>query len=293
LWALSSTTTDVAEDWSAAENAAIVADYRAMLSEELRGRPYNKAEHNRNLLPLLKGRGRAAIEFKHANISAALIEMGFPYIAGYKERVNVQESLRREVEAQIVADVALQSLANTFVTALASPSAIVRELDEILVAAPKRERSSDRVYSRSVPPRSPRIGFDYLAEEARNSSLGLAGEQFVLEFERRSLWAAGKRKLSERVEHVAQTRGDGLGYDILSFETGGRERFIEVKTTGLGIRTPFYASKREVTVSEEMAERFHLYRVFRFRERAQLFVVSGALSASCLLDPVEYRATVA
>jgi hypothetical protein len=279
----------VAEDWSAEENAAIVADYRAMLTEELSGRPYNKAEHNRGLLPQLNARGRVAIEYKHQNISAALIEIGFPFIAGYKQRVNVQARLRSEVAAQVLADVPLQKLARKWVTARASAPSMIRELDDILVPAPKSEHKTDRTYSRPVPPRVPRVGFDYLAQESRNASLGLAGELFALEFERRSLWAAGAKKLSERVEHVAKTQGDGLGYDILSFEKNGRERLIEVKTTGLGIETPFYASKREVAVSEDHADSFHLYRVFKFREAAQLFVVSGALSASCVLDPVLFR----
>jgi Domain of unknown function (DUF3883) len=282
----------MADDWSAAENAAIVADYRAMLSEELQGRTVNKAEHNRRLLPQLVDRTRGAIEFKHANISAVLLEMGFPFISGYKERTNIQGRLRGEVEAQIVADAALQAEAKIFVTAQASSAPLIRSLDDMRVSAPKSDIKSTRVYSRPVSPRGLLLGVDYLAEEARNASLGLAGENFVLEFERRSLWEAGKRNLSERVEHVAKTKGDGLGYDILSFENNGRERLIEVKTTGLSIRTPFYISKREVRVSEEMADQFHLYRVFSFRDEAKLFVVSGALSATCLLDPVQYRASV-
>ena len=36
-------------DWSDVENDAIVAEYFAMLSDDLAGRPYNKAERNRNL----------------------------------------------------------------------------------------------------------------------------------------------------------------------------------------------------------------------------------------------------
>ena len=60
--------------------------------------------------------------------------------------------------------------------------------------------------------------------------MGLAGEQFIAEFEARRLHAAGQKSLAERVEHVAGSRGDGLGYDVLSFEVSGEERFIEVKT---------------------------------------------------------------
>jgi hypothetical protein len=282
----------VGEDWSADEVAAIVADYRSMLQAELRGAPYNKSEHRRQLLARLGARTEGAIEFKHANISAVLIEMGFPFIEGYKQRVNVQDRLRREVEEQISSDRELHSLAEHYVTAPAASVRMKRDFDSVLVPAPSREHEAAIVYTRPNAAPSPRNGVDYLALESRNRSLGLAGEEFVLEFERQTLIAAGKRKLAERIEHVANTRGDGLGYDILSFDQTGRERLIEVKTTGLGIRTPFFASRREVTVSEQMADQFHLYRVFGFRRSAKLFVVSGALSASCLLDPVQYKARV-
>ena len=59
-----------------------------MLSAELAGVPYNKAAHRRELAKLLADWSEQAIEFKHANISAVLIGLGFPYISGYKPRSN-------------------------------------------------------------------------------------------------------------------------------------------------------------------------------------------------------------
>lgn len=58
--------------WSDEENDLIVADYFAMLVDDLAGRPYNKAEHRRALLPLLNERSEGSVEFKHQNISAVL-----------------------------------------------------------------------------------------------------------------------------------------------------------------------------------------------------------------------------
>src|SRR6476469_6201410 len=63
-------------DWSREEVEATVADYLAMLSAELAGVPYNKAVHRRELVKLLDNRSEQAIEFKHANISAVLIDLG-------------------------------------------------------------------------------------------------------------------------------------------------------------------------------------------------------------------------
>ena len=39
----------MADDWTDDENDAIVADYFAMLAEDVARRPYNKAQHNRLL----------------------------------------------------------------------------------------------------------------------------------------------------------------------------------------------------------------------------------------------------
>ncbi|MEO7102679.1 MAG: DUF3883 domain-containing protein [Gemmatimonadaceae bacterium] len=72
------------------------------------------------------------------------------------------------------------------------------------------------------------------------------------------------------IEHVSRTQGDGLGYDIVLFETDGRERMIEVKTTAFDAMTPFFASKREVSVSEDLAPQFQLYRIFKFRDSPNL-----------------------
>lgn len=131
---------------------------------------------------------------------------------------------------------------------------------------------------------------DYLAQEARNRSLGLAGERFVMELEARRLHAAGKKLLSERVEHVSATQGDGLGYDVLSFEENGRERLIEVKTTAFGELTPFFVSRNELARSEADAETYRLYRLFDFRERPRLFDLPGAIAVHCQLNPVSYLA---
>jgi hypothetical protein len=78
--------------WSDVEVEATVADYFEMLPKECRDEPFNKAEHNRNLRKLLSGRSRGAVEQrKHQNISTILIEIGLPYVEGYKPLANYQE----------------------------------------------------------------------------------------------------------------------------------------------------------------------------------------------------------
>ena len=50
--------------WSQIEVELIVADYFNMLSAELAGKKYSKADHRRNLLPLLSSRSKVSVEFE-------------------------------------------------------------------------------------------------------------------------------------------------------------------------------------------------------------------------------------
>ena len=82
----------MANVWTEEQNDAIVADYFAMLADDIAGRPYSKAEHNR-LLQAAIGRPRSSIEYKHQNISAVLKGLGDDWIPGYKPAFNFQASL--------------------------------------------------------------------------------------------------------------------------------------------------------------------------------------------------------
>jgi hypothetical protein len=91
---------------------------------------------------------------------------------------------------------------------------------------------------------------DYIEREARNSSLGLAGEKLIVAYEQWRLSVAGKEHLAGKVEHVSVTKGDGYGFDILSFEQSGKERFIEVKTTSFAKETPFFVTRNELGLAD-------------------------------------------
>ena len=112
-----------------------------------------------------------------------------------------------------------------------------------------------------------------------------------MEFESVRLHTAGYGRLADRIEHVAKSEGDGLGYDIVSFETSGMERFIEVKTTNYGKYTPFFATPREVAVSLQESDQYHLYRVFAFSKSPALYCLSGSLPETCSLTPALFKAS--
>ena len=135
---------------------------------------------------------------------------------------------------------------------------------------------------------------DFVRRDATNRRLGRFGEEFTVELERRRLKGYGRDDLAKKVEWISDTSGDGFGYDVLSYdEVDDSERFVEVKTTTQGKYFPFFVTANEVRCSEAMASQYHLYRLFRFTHRPRLYVLHGALSELCRLDPVSYRATVA
>lgn len=168
--------------------------------------------------------------------------------------------------------------------------AVVPEQEDFSKVKSEAPALEQRV-SESYKPLFRAVKRDYLAREARNQSLGFAGEEFVVQFERWRLNQMGERKLADRVEHVSQSKGDGLGYDVLSFDTNGRERLIEVKTTSFGRDIPFFVTRGELALSKTQSDQFHLYRVFDFRKAPRLFDLHGPLDRYCVLDAVTYKAS--
>lgn len=271
----------VGSAWTNAENTLTVATYFEMLRTELSGGQINKAQNNRYLQAAI-GRSRGSVEFKHANISAVLHQMKAFYIEGYKPRANVQSSLRMEVERQLTADRELESL---MLQAVDEPVPIT-PIDMVLQvsAAPVLE-VDDPTYHRRA------IKNDFVRLEAKMKELGLAGELAVVNHEQRRLWTSGHTALAERVEHVSVTQGDGLGFDVLSYNNDGTERLIEVKTTRRADTWPFVATQNEVALSAEVPEQFHLYRVYGFgRTKPGLFTLPGSLEETCALVPRDFDA---
>ena len=276
------------KNWRRDEVELIVATYLAMLMLELAGQRYSKTQYRRRLLDQLPGRSEGSIEFKHANISSAMLELGYPYIRGYLPRSNFQRNqLLEAVQRQVALHRQLDDIA---LSAVERPAAPIEQTDfaKVLTSAP---RADERVQDPEPTYLRAPIKRDYFAREAQNRSLGQAGELFALHFERWRLQQLGAGDLAAKVKHVSVEEGDGLGYDIRSYETDGRERFVEVKTTSFGERTPFFVSANEARFARDHADCFRLYRLFEFRAAPRLFELAGPIEQHCMLDPTTYRAT--
>lgn len=268
-------------DWSDEENSVLVNAYFDMLRHELRDERFVKAEVNRRLQAAL-GRGRGSIEFKLANVSAVLRDMSFPFVNGYKPYPNIQASLRDKVREEILRQNDLNDLAFMRLT---------KSMPEVSENATWSEGAApDADLKLNAPGR--RVGrWNFVELEAMNRDLGAAGERAVLARERSLLVRIGEHALATRVEHVSQTAGDGLGFDIRSFEPNGAEKLIEVKTTRLGAHWPMLVSRNEVDVSAVEGERYHLYRLHDFRpDSIRFYSLRGDLRTTCQMTAETYKA---
>lgn len=280
----------VGTPWTVEENDATIEAYFSLFLADLRGEPINKAAAYRGLAVRF-GRAAKAFEFKMLNISAVLVRLGWPYLRGLMPKANYQGALEIAVAGHIA-----QRSPGDF-TPLESPAPVhipPGPVDLVLHPVPRLIDGGLLEPGNKMVRAAKR---DYTAIEARNSALGLAGELVVAESEARTLFLAGHKKLSNRVEHVARTRGDGLGYDVLSFDPDGRQRHIEVKTSRYGAATPFFVTDNEVRVSARSPETYWLYRLYDFRGLAgpvaapsPAYRLLGNLRENLDLRAVSYRA---
>jgi hypothetical protein len=281
---------EAARDWSEQEVRLVVADYFAMLEAEVNGEPYRKSEHRKALIPQLSGRSEGSVEFKHQNVSAVLVELGLPYVEGYKPRGNYQGLLATEVESFL--DLHPGFLDQLAAAPTLNPASIPQPTStEIFVEPPEKIIAPTRTNKPWLSRRGQKI--DFAEKDAANRRLGRLGEEFVFNLERHRLRVEGRDDLASRVQWVSQTIGDGLGFDILSFDVADdSKRMLEVKATGLGKFFPFYVTANEVRCSDDIPDQYHLFRVFNMGREPQIYILHGSLRVLCQLEPVLFRAVM-
>lgn len=271
--------------WTDVENDLIVADYFAMLADDIAGRPYNKAEHRRALLPLLNDRSEGSIEFKHQNISAVLQGLGETWIPGYRPAFNFQGSLERALARWLNAHPQWMTRTPRELAQLDSDHAA-----PLWIGPPP-------TLSNEPPPKElehfQRIArkYDVAGRDERNRVLGRAGEQRVLAHEQATLRALGRDDLARRIRWVSDEDGDGAGYDIASFAPDGRSRLIEVKTTNGWERTPFHITRNELSVATERHTEWCLLRLWDFSRAPKAFELHHPIEAHVSLTATTFAAS--
>lgn len=274
--------------WDWLECEFLVNDYVTMLEKHLVGAAYSKAAHRRALQPHLNNRSDGSIEYKHQNVSAVLLELGLPYIPGYKPAFNYQQQLKQVV-----------------LSYLAGHQNVIDEVnlvaDKVADEPEHYDRGWDAVFDPEPPECIPHVAdskpsylakrIDFSERERRNRQLGERAEKFVLRMEKQRLIAEGRPDLAADVEWSSERRGDGLGYDIRSFDAScDQERFLEVKATNSGKYLPFFISENERAFSNDFSDAFRLYRVYEFTTAPKFFILPGAIEQHVQLLPQNYRA---
>ena len=273
------------EAWTDEENDLIVADYFAMLANDIARRPYNKAEHRRGLVSLLGNRSEGSIEFKHQNIRAVLKGLGEDWIPGYKPAFNFQMSLVDAVARWLDLNPAWMNIPSS-----SRPAMGLQEAAQLWIGPPPTQSNQPPPQELEQMLRIARK-FDVAGRDERNRVLGRAGEELVLERERITLSGAGRRDLARQVRWVSDEDGDGAGYDIASFAPDGRPRLIEVKTTNGWERTPFYISRNELDVAEERRAEWVLFRLWNFSREPRAFELYPPLDAHVSLTAMTFQAS--
>ncbi|WP_253659818.1 DUF3883 domain-containing protein [Williamsia maris] len=275
--------------WARWEVDVCVDEYFTILTLQMNGQSFNKSHRAKTLAHKLDGRSEKSVKNKYSNISAVMTMLGYPTVDGYSPRFNYQRILADAIRTRLMLDSALHESVLAAVQRPTVRADIVYNADLWIEAptlhAPRDSRAE--VQADFAPVRR-----DYLALEAQNQLLGKAGEEYVVELEMNRLRGEGRIDLSECVEHVATTQGDGLGYDVLSFDRAGREKLIEVKTTAFNKYTPFYVTKNEVKRSERDAANYHIYRLFDFRTQPRIYSVRGAISENFELNATTFLARI-
>jgi hypothetical protein len=267
--------------WTRHEVELAVAAYLDMLRRELRGERYVKSEVVRSLEPLLPDRSRPSIERKLQNVSAVLDEDGLPWIDGYKPLAHYQHDLQRAVrDALDLDDRVGDSLLAYAEAAVPAPTPLRRATDDVLVPVPSGARGTGNRTSVNLTGTTLAAMHDF-----RTRQLGDAGERLVMDLEREQLRRMGRIDLATGVRWVAKEDGDGAGYDIKSFRPDGSDRLIEVKTTNLGARTPFYITRWEIETSRRQAQVYSLYRVHGFARDPRIYVLDGSVEERARLEP--------
>ena len=259
-----------------------------MLARELKGERINKTRHRNALLPILKNRSEGSIEFKHQNISAVLARLGQPFISGYKPRFNYQQTLYDKVLEFLNSSSNWDNLFAEFSDQEIKKANKKIDFEKLKVEPPEPSRTDENQVN------EPGIAYrpNYLEREQANMEMGRAGEFMAVEYERWSLRKRGKDKLADAVEWVSETQGDGFGYDIVSRNLDGTDKYIEVKTTRLSKYAPFYFTHNELSVSRKQANRYYVYRFFNFERRTNFFALRGSFDSICTFHPTAYKGII-
>lgn len=268
-------------DWTKPEIDLVVADYFDMRAKAMLSESFVKARHYEEVARLT-GRTIGSVQRKYMNISAALERISLPWLKGFAPNRNLQTALREAVEEYVAKEWNADFLEAQPISGFdEAPGIYLGSPPQLLAPIVTRNAELERMARK----------FDPAKRDDRNRKLGEAGEERVYLAERSRLKDAGRPDLAQKVRWVSKEDGDGAGYDILSFDERGSERFLEVKTTIGHNRTPFFLTRNEKEFADESADRFRIFRLYEWGKEPKAFLIKPPLDNQLILEPTVYRAS--
>lgn len=133
---------------------------------------------------------------------------------------------------------------------------------------------------------------DYEKINRQNKKLGDRGEKVVLDFEKERL----KNTIyKDKVDRVS-LKSDSLGYDILSFEQDGKERYIEVKATRSKVgNVNFFLTINELKTAQEK-ENYYIYLVYDILSKEpKIWIIGNPFNPdneNVNLEPINFKVSI-
>lgn len=137
---------------------------------------------------------------------------------------------------------------------------------------------------------------DWTGLNDSRSELGRLGENFAIRYETNRVLKFAPQD-TERIIHLSDEQGDGAGFDIISLNDDGTNRFIEVKTTKGSLDTPFYMTENERAFFDlyKNERNLFIYRVYNFDSIEQSgsieVIPANEIFVKYQFDPISYKVT--
>ncbi|MBP1614204.1 MAG: hypothetical protein H6Q13_1652 [Bacteroidetes bacterium] len=136
---------------------------------------------------------------------------------------------------------------------------------------------------------------DYEAKNRTAKKLGDRGEVIVLDFEKNRLKKIGMHKQAKMVERIS-LKTDCSGYDILSFNEDGTERYIEVKATQAKVgQANFYLTINELNTAKEKPN-YYIYMVFDILSiKPQIWIIDNPFypeNPDIQMKPINFKVKI-
>lgn len=166
-----------------------------------------------------------------------------------------------------------------------TPMNVIESLNEIFVSKENIEDILEESEFAETTSPLPKISAeDYIERSKAMQDIGLKGEYFILKYEKGELIKNNKADLAIKVRHISKDEGDYAGYDILSYDIQGNEKYIEVKTSIKNYTADFFLTENEMNKIKRL-DNYFIYRVFDFDKQAEkgdLYIVN------CKKDFIDY-----